>query len=200
MKNLHDSGLLITLKKQIEKLEHLIQNFSSIQNYRIYQKNPLANLFNTKSEKIKDFTLELNEDYQEIIKTKNEDINKYNIQKLGEKIEALFKYIKFIKVSLEKKKKSQHIKKQSEQNNQNPNNSINAKDQLYKQSLEHRKTWLLGMIKKIDAAIASKSKLLNDNPNLQNKDESNNIRAQLIKLKNKKQEIEKELFSITEQL
>ena len=76
----HDSGLLISLKKQIEKLEMLIQNFSGVQNYKIYKKNPLSNLFNIKSEDIKDFTLELNEDYQEILKTKNYDIKKYNIQ------------------------------------------------------------------------------------------------------------------------
>lgn len=196
----HNSGLLIALKKQIEKLELLIQNFSSLQNYRIYQKNPLSNLFHTKSDKIIDFTLELDEDYQEILKTNNEDINKYKVQKLGEKIEALFKYVKFIKINLEKKQKIKNSNQNLESTKQNNDNSINAKNQLYKQSLEHRKTWLLGMLKKINLAISDKNKLLNDNYNLQNKKEFDNIKDKLIKLKIKKQEIEKELFSITEQL
>jgi len=188
-----DSGLLIALKKQIEKLEFLIQNFSSIQHYKIYQKNPLANLFHTKSEKFHDFILELNDDYQEIMRTSNEEISKYNIRKLGEKIEALFKYVKYIKIFLEKKQKTQNINKKTEQQDQVIYNTANTRAQLYKQSLEHRKTWLLGMLKKINMAITSKSQLLNNNDNLHDKNE-------LVKLKNKKQEIEKELFSITEQL
>lgn len=200
--NYQNEGLLLTLKKQIDKLDLLVKNFDGVKTHKMYEKNPLVNLFNTRSEKLTDFTDELNTDYQELKNFKIHDIKIYNIEKLGQKIEALYKYVSFIKKSLAKKSFNHSISSNSNSlDSESQKQSISkseGKKQLHLQSLENRKTLLLGMLKKINSAIDSNLILQNNNSN-NNIDIPNN-KEQLIKLKNKKTEIEKELFSITKQL
>ena len=187
----YNSSLLQLLKNQIDKLESLISNLDKQKKAKVYKNQSLFRLFNTQSDNLYDYILEIQKDYKESIELENQDLQKYSITKLGEKIEALIKLVRVLKI-----RKAKYIKTST----QSKTNYSESKNQLYLQSLKNRESWLLSTLTKINSKLSEKKQMINNFSLNTDKDSFELTKKEIIKLREKKDKIEKELFSVKEQL
>ena len=164
--------------KQIEKLGKLVTDLEAASNSTIdvQQLRALADSFETSSYCYSDYVQEILADYNKFIAAHDTDLKLYIINALAQKITCLLKFIRL--------QRSKYFAKLPAKDN-----ILNPKRQQLVRDLQSKQQWLIKLAQQLDQRI-NKLKFNNQDNN----------QEQLLKLLKKRGELDKELFSVNEQL